>query len=742
MSRMNNELQQQAHQYYLEGNYALAASYYERAIADNPEIKSYYWHLGLMLLLDGKPGEAQATWLMAMLEGESEQMEAWNGELVALLEQEAVRQDSEGKTDVAYSIRQQIQELSPTDLNNLLHLLRLAIQQDCYTGEELTDWEILPQLRTETPKPLDFQLLKIILQDVLRVDPFNPLAVELAEVSLSYGTTEPQMLALINLFLTASGDIGYAKKRPDIAAKLCEFALRIDPQCAEAVNQLARFYQNSEQFDCGIEMAKFYSSLVKTLPDRAFASKGIIRSLMATGGHWQEAYKAFREHEAMLQSLLEEQPTDLAQLQVLRLYNTYFFAPYFRDCPRKDRPLQNQIAQLCQINTDIQRQELIEKYQQGHQQRLTERRKKKQPLKIGYLSHCFKSHSVGWLTRSLFEHHNRDRVELHAYMITTPTTTEPLMEWYRDRAAKTYKSTQIEELAEQIYQDEIDILIELDSLTLDVGCAVTALKPAPVQVGWLGWDASGVPTIDYFIADPYVLPDNAQDYYNEKIWRLPHTYLAVDGFEVDIPTLRREHLEIEPDAIVYYSAQNGYKRHLETVRLQMRILKAVPNSYFAIKGAADVKAVKTVFEGIAEEEGVDKNRLRFLSVDPSEAIHRANLGIADIVLDTYPYNGATTTMETLWRGIPLVTQVGEQFAARNSYTMMVNAGVRDGIAWTPEEYLDWGIRFGTDETLRQKVTWQLRQSRHNAPLWNGKQFTREMERAYEQMWEKYCQFKA
>jgi predicted O-linked N-acetylglucosamine transferase (SPINDLY family) len=120
-------------------------------------------------------------------------------------------------------------------------------------------------------------------------------------------------------------------------------------------------------------------------------------------------------------------------------------------------------------------------------------------------------------------------------------------------------------------------------------------------------------------------------------------------------------------------------------------------------------------------------------------MHRANLGIADVVLDTYPYNGATTTLEVLWMGIPLVTRVGEQFAARNSYTMMMNAGITEGIAWTDEEYVEWGIRLGKDAALRQQISWQLRQSRQTSALWNARQFTREMENAYEQMWQRYLE---
>jgi predicted O-linked N-acetylglucosamine transferase (SPINDLY family) len=117
--------------------------------------------------------------------------------------------------------------------------------------------------------------------------------------------------------------------------------------------------------------------------------------------------------------------------------------------------------------------------------------------------------------------------------------------------------------------------------------------------------------------------------------------------------------------------------------------------------------------------------------------HRANLAIADIVLDTYPYNGATTTLETLWMGVPIVTKVGEQFAARNSYTMMMNVGVTEGLAWSDEEYVEWGVKLGKDEKLRQEIVWKLRKSRQTSPLWNGQKFAREMENAYLQMWQRY-----
>ena len=174
--------------------------------------------------------------------------------------------------------------------------------------------------------------------------------------------------------------------------------------------------------------------------------------------------------------------------------------------------------------------------------------------------------------------------------------------------------------------------------------------------------------------------------------------------------------------------------------MQLKIIKEVANSYLFIK---DLLKNRELIENslcqLAKEEGVNYDRIKFMPIVNLSQTHRANLGIADVVLDTYPYNGATTTMETLWMCIPMVTRVGQQFAARNSYTMMMNAGITEGIAWSDEEYVEWGIRLGKDEKLRQEISWKLRKSRQTAPLWNAKQFTREMEKAYEQMWQIYIE---
>lgn len=727
--------QQQAYNYLIQENYRKAASLYEQAIETEPDIKSHYWYLGLLLLLQGQEVEAQTTWLLAMAEGEPEQIDVWTRELIQVLQIESTRREALADYSVAWVIRQHLREINPHDVNNLLQIIQDSIRLQRFIGEELTYLGIIQILQSELVKQVNRDLLLQVLQNLLEYAPSEPLLPQFAQACLPYVNVQ----AFINIVLPASVKIAYSLKHPAIAAQLAELCLGLEPENKEILTHLAAFYQSAGKRDEGIRTAKFCYSLMQTLPDKIFALHLILRGLMSAGGFRQEAIAVSQQQESLLLELIEEQPTPLDQITTLRLSTPTFFLPYYRDNLKHNRWIQNQVSRICYNSVQHYAKEQVERYHQQRLLTLTNSTTDK-PIKIGYLSYCLGRHSVGWLARWLFEYHNRDHFQLHAYFVNYKTVDDFLQDWYVEQALQAHKlGIDGKEIAEKIYHDEIDILIDLDSITLDISCEVMALKPAPIQVTWLGWDASGLPTIDYFIADPYVLPDAAQEYYSEKIWRLPQTYIAVDGFEVGVPTLRREQLDIPNDAVVYLSSQGGYKRHRHTAQLQMKILKEVPNSYFLIKGFADQEAIKAFFIEIAEEEGVDCTRLRFLPTVALEATHRANLGIADVVLDTYPYNGATTTLETLWMGIPLVTRVGQQFAARNSYTMMMNAGITAGIAWTDEEYVEWGVRLGKDEALRQQIAWKLRQSKQTAPLWNAKQFTREMEQAYQQMWANYVE---
>lgn len=728
----------EAYQYLQQKDYAQAINIYEIAIAHEPEVITYYFYLGLLQLLQGQEAEAQFTWMTCISEDVAiAQIDAWTSELVAILSAEVLRQKADGNFEPAWLVSQHLHEIAQDDIDNSLVLIWLSIQLQNLDDENSILLEVIELLtaynNSEISIDFNLELLWKALFSLLEYDPY-PLLIEFTEACLPF---VKEHNAFIYGFIKASIKLAYYQHREDLAISLLEICRRLSPNHLEVLEHLCRIYLKIGGHTQGLETARLYSNLAEKPIDKLFANTLLLKTLLEKGNHWEEALSIFAQQKLLILSLIAENPTIESQSTLNRLYITNYFAPYIEDMPSIYRPLQNQIAQLCQANVRVNLEAQMQKFRQRS-------RSGSQKLRIGYISRCMATHSVGWLGRWLIVHHDRAQFEIYGYFLAYRQYPDQLQSWYESQMDHVYRagldgSEECEAIAKKIDEDGIDILVDLDSTSFDITCGVLAFKPAPIQVSWLGCDASGIPTVDYFIADNHVLPESAQDYYAEKIWRLPQTYIAVDGFEIGVPTLSRDRLDIPADAVVYLSAQTAFKRHPKTVRLQMQIIKSVPNSYFLIKGFGDQDAIQDFFVQIAIAEGVEPHRLRFLPMVDIESLHRANLGIADIVLDTYPYNGATTTLETLWMGIPIVTKVGTQFTSRNSYTMMVNAGIFEGIAWSDQEYVNWGIRLGTDENLRKQVFWKLKESRKTAPLWNAEQFTKDMESAYKQMWETYTQ---
>ncbi|MEA5526078.1 O-linked N-acetylglucosamine transferase, SPINDLY family protein [Nodularia spumigena] len=729
-----NDWNQQAEQYLIAKNYIASASLYEQAIEMEPDVKSHYWHLGLMLLLQGQETEAQMTWFMALSEAGDEGQDP--AELLEILQTEAERRITLEDYQVAWVIRQHIREIYPENINNLLNLINLAIKLEVFNEDGANLLESITHPSFIQSKNYDPNLLLDVVKNILVYAPTEEFVINFVEGCIKYF---PEALIIIEAVMSESVKISFFRKMPKLASRFAEVCLHRVPDNREVLTMSSYFYQACENYQQGLTTAKHCYEVVNTLAEKVCANALVLRALMSYGSYWEESCSRLKHQISLAEELSNENPDNCDDGTIGRLFSSLFFLPYIYDSAEKNRKIQNKISSLCQANIIKSKAEIFQTQKKLLSLRHQNKNRDKKVLNIGYVSHCFKRHSVGWLSRWIFQHHNQEKFKIHCYFIYDSDNMEQFTNnYFVNHSYKFHKIGVNDHQAwDQIQKDEIDILIDLDSITLDISCELMSIKAAPIQATWLGWDASGIPSIDYFIADPYVLPELAQDYYSETIWRLPQTYIAVDGFEVGIPNLRRENLDIPSDAIVYLMNQKGYKRHLEHLRLQMRIIKEVPNSYLLIKGDADSESSKEFFERIAEEEGVDFSQLRFLEAVPHEAVHRANLGIADVVLDTYPYNGATTTLETLWMGIPIVTRVGEQFAARNSYTMMINAGITEGIAWSEEEYVEWGVRLGKDEKLRQQISWKLRQGKKTAPLWNAEKFTRDMEKAYQQMWERY-----
>jgi len=708
--------QQEIFNYLQAENYQAVSNFYEELIGREPKKITNYWLLGLAYLLEGREEEANATWLSLMAEGEE------TDELLEILEEEAERQKNHKEN--CYLIRKYIQELAPDKINNLLSLLQLELQLNTLSLEYLQELNLPDILNYSVGVDVNSSILYSLLAQLIAKE--IPEITDILEASLPY--LEKEQNFLDNAF-SLSLKVAHKYKNIKLAITLGKIALENQPNDLYLINNLIELSGLSNDYDETLKFLELLKGKCQSKLMKIYADYRLIDFALKKG-NWHNMEPINAKYLEDLQSLLLEEELDLAQPLVQEEFILMGIKlPYIQDKPTENRYFQNKISRLFQNH--------LQGWLKFPHIAITAERKQRKFPRIGYLSSTLGRNSVGWLSRWLFKYHNKEDFPIFLYLINQ--NEDDITEyWFRKNATKCY-NLPMEPLyiAHQIQSDEIDILIDLDGLTRPVSCAVMALKPAPIQVSWLGFDATGIPNVDYFIVDPFVLPENAQNYYQEKLWRLPQTYLAVDGFEVATPTLTRKELNIPPDAVIYLTGQTGMKRYPETIKLQLKIIKEVPNSYLLIKGFAHLESVKELFLTLAKNEGIELERLRFLPSMASEEIHRANLTIADIVLDTYPYNGATTTLEVLWMGLPIVTLVGEQFAARNSYTFMLNAGITEGITSTPQEYIEWGVKLGLNEKLREKIHWKLLKNRETAPVWNAKLFTEQMEGAYLSMWQQY-----
>lgn len=341
-------------------------------------------------------------------------------------------------------------------------------------------------------------------------------------------------------------------------------------------------------------------------------------------------------------------------------------------------------------------------------------------MRIGYLSSHFCQHSIGWLVRGVIQHHQH---EVTLYQLGQQY--DPLFEYYQTHyEMKVFESRDAREIASEIEKDKLDFLIDLESISSDLASAIVLLHPARYTVSWLGWDAPG--WCDYMIADRVVVPPKLKDLYREQIIYMPDCYLACEGFEIGLPSIRRENLGIPADAFVYGIVSTPFKINgsIDFLKTQFSVLKENTEALIAMKIKALTTHHEEVYRGIAADMGIDPGRIKFMPLSPNEAVARADLReVVDCLLDTYPYNGTTGTLEALWLDIPVVSRYGEQFASRQG--LAIGAGINDGCGMTSSGYDSDFVKSAL------YARWNRGEFAHHrsTPLWDTRSFCANLESA-------------
>lgn len=292
-------------------------------------------------------------------------------------------------------------------------------------------------------------------------------------------------------------------------------------------------------------------------------------------------------------------------------------------------------------------------------------------------------------------------------------------------------------LAETIHADGIDILFDLSGHTALSRLPVFARKPAPIQVAWLGYlGTTGLAAMDYVVADPWTLPASEEQYFVERIWRLPETYVCFNTPHEDVPVAP---LPASMNGYVTFGCFNSlHKINDAVIALWARVLERTPASRLFLKAKQlGEESVRQSILARFSAHGIDPARVALKGYSPSRIEHLADYQRVDIALDPFPYPGITTSVEGLWMGVPLLTLAGERFLSRQGIGVLMNAGLPEWIAADGDEYVDKSAAFAADLGGLAALRAGLRQKVLDSPLFDAQRFARHFEAALRAMWKEW-----
>ena len=359
--------------------------------------------------------------------------------------------------------------------------------------------------------------------------------------------------------------------------------------------------------------------------------------------------------------------------------------------------------------------------------------------RVGYFSADFHNHPVAILTAELFEIHDRSRFEIMAFSLSEPETKDQLrirLEAGFDRFIEVQNLSD-EEVVKLARELEIDIAVDLGGHTGKCRTGIFALRAAPLQVSYLGFAGTmGADYMDYLIADKIVIPPASRRYYTEKIAYLPHSFFVHDSTRrISDGPVNRAQFGLPETGFVFCCFNNTYKLNPATFIIWMRILTVVENSVLWLFEGNPTAGAN--LKQAAGQSGVDPDRLIFAERLPQIEEHLARQALADLFLDTLPYNAHTTACDALWAGLPVLTCLGESFAGRVAASQLSAIGLPELIAETPAQYEALAIELATNAEKLAGVKARLAQNRLTTPLFDTRLFTGHLQAAYTQMYERY-----
>jgi predicted O-linked N-acetylglucosamine transferase (SPINDLY family) len=350
-------------------------------------------------------------------------------------------------------------------------------------------------------------------------------------------------------------------------------------------------------------------------------------------------------------------------------------------------------------------------------------------IRIGYCSSDFCLHPVSLLTVQMFELHDRESFEVFGFCWSPEdgSATRQRVMTAMDHFVR------IQDLddgaaARLIRSHEIDILVDLQGQTSGARANMLGYRPAPIQVTYLGLPATtGLPSIDYVIADEFLIPREQASFYSETPIYMPHVYQVSDRLRPQGEKPTRASCDLPDDAFVFCSFNNSFKYTPDVFETWLRILQGVPGSVLWL--LADNPWAEENLRREAERRGVARDRLVFATrVSPENYL--ARYLIVDLFLDTFPFNAGTTANDCLWMGCPLLTLTGSSFASRMAGALLTAAGLPELITTTLADYESLAVALAHDPVACRQMRLKLQRVRADGTLFDTPQFVRDLEQRF------------
>jgi len=599
--------------------------------------------------------------------------------------------------EAAASYRQAI-ALKP-DFDNALYNLGNALQTDGQFDEAITCYRQVVAIRPGHAEA--YNNLGILLKEAGRFDEANfyfrqaiSSAPDFAEAHSNLGLLLQEMRQL------------------DEAESCQRRALVLKPDLTEAHYNLGIILKKKGQFDEAIEC---YRKALALEPDACEVLLSLANALWAIG-QLDEALTCFRK-------VLAGSPDNVPAFNNVLLSAQYAPVPSPPD-------LFQQYQQFAEHFEGP-----LKKRWEVHANTPDPQRK----LKIGYVSADFRAHSVAYFIEPILANHSRVQVEIFCYYNNrhqddiTHRLAACADHWIPCAAMSD------EQLVQRIRADRIDILVDLSGHTDGNRLLVFAGKPAPVQVTWIGYpDTTGLTAMDYRLTDDQADPTGeTEQWHSETLFRLPNCFLCFAP-PADSPAIA------PPPAaatgrITFASFNNLTKVNEATIRVWATILRELPTAQLLLKSTqSSCASVRNRLWHLFAQAGVTQERIQFAEYTKSFSEHLGLYGSVDIALDTFPYNGTTTTCEALWMGVPVITLAGTRHVARVGVSILSTIGLDECIAASEEEYVRRAVTLARDQERLTALRHAMRARITASPLCDAPGFTRDLENAYRTMWQTWC----